>query len=218
VNYPAQQTGYAASGGLTAQAGYSGQVNSQGSVSRQLQANNPAIARVPTLSNSPALAGSSTATCTTCTSSTVVKEGVCSVCPYPSGCPTSANSGSLNAPGGYLPESYKAVYPRPSTCRCNEYYVQTCPGKLGTVAGVFSEEWLPLWSKISRPGIYWSYEWTMCAGSHGNYCAPEVKNFGYKSAGWYQTWFKGNEPGWHILSYQSNDWSNYVYIYVWPAD
>jgi hypothetical protein len=218
VNYPAQQTGYAASGGLTAQAGYSGQVNSQGSVSRQLQANNPAIARVPTLSNSPALAGSSTATCTTCTSSTVVKEGVCSVCPYPSGCPTSTNSGSLNAPGGYLPESYKAVYPRPSTCRCNEYYVQTCPGKLGTVAGVFSGEWLPLWSKISRPGIYWSYEWTMCAGSHGNYCAPEVKNFGYKSAGWYQTWFKGNEPGWHILSYQSNDWSNYVYIYVWPAD
>jgi hypothetical protein len=217
-NYPAQQTGYAASGSLTAQAGYSGQVNNQGSVGRQLQANNPAIVRVPTLSNSPALAGSSTATCTTCTSSTVVKEGVCSVCPYPSGCPTSLNSGSLTAPGGYNPGSYRAVYPRPSTCRCNEYYVQTCPEKLGTVAGVFSGEWLPLWSKISRPGIYWSYEWTMCAGSHGNYCAPEAKNFGYKSAGWYQTWFKGNEPGWHILSYQSNDWSNYVYIYVWPAD
>ena len=206
VNYPAQQTGYAASGSLPSQAG------------RQLQANNPAIARVPTLSNSPALAGSTTATCTTCTSSTVVKEGVSSACPYPSGCPTSLNSGSLTAPGGYLPESYKAVYPRPSTCRCNEYYVQTYPGKLGFVAGVFSGEWLPLWSKISRPGIYWSYEWTMCAGSHGNYCAPEAKNFGYKSAGWYQTWFKGNEPGWHILSYQCNDWSNYVYIYVWPAD
>ena len=218
VNYPAQQTGYAASGSLTAQAGYSGQVNNQGPVGRQLQASNPAIVRVPTLSNSPALAGSTTATCTTCTSSTVVKEGVCSVCPYPSGCPTSLNSGSLTAPGGYNPGSYKAVYPRPSTCRCNEYYVQTCPGKLGTVAGVFSGEWLPLWSKISRPGIYWSYEWTMCAGSHGNYCAPEAKNFGYKSAGWYQTWFRGNEPGWHILSYQSNDWSNYVYIYVWPAD
>jgi len=218
VNYPAQQTGYAASGSLTAQAGYSGQVNNQGPVGRQLQANNPAIVRVPTLSNSPALPGSSTATCTTCTSSTVVKEGVCSICPYPSGCPTSTNSGSLTAPGGYNPGSYKAVYPRPSTCRCNEYYVETCPGKLGTVAGVFSGEWLPLWSKISRPGIYWSYEWTMCAGSHGNYCAPEAKNFGYKSAGWYQTWFKGNEPGWHILSYQSNDWSNYVYIYVWPAD
>ncbi len=206
VNYPAQQTGYSASGSLPSQAG------------RQLQANNPAIVRVPTLSNSPALAGSTTATCTTCTSSTVVKEGVSSACPYPSGCPTSANPGSLTAPGGYLPESYKAVYPRPSTCRCNEYYVQTCPGKPGFVAGVFSEEWLPLWSKISRPGIYWSYEWTMCAGSHGNYCAPEVKNFGYKSAGWYQTWFKGSEPGWHILSYQCNDWSNYVYIYVWSAD
>jgi hypothetical protein len=96
--------------------------------------------------------------------------------------------------------------------------VQTCPGKLGTVAGVYCEEWLPLWSKISQPGNYWSYEWSTCPSSHGNYCSPEAKNFGYKGAGWYQTWFKGNEPGWHILIYKCNDWSNYVYIYVWPAE
>ena len=214
ANYPAQQT----SGSIPVQASYPGQVSNQGSITRQLQANNPAIVRVPALSNSPALAGSSTETCTTCTSSTVVKEGVCSVCPYPSGCPADTNSVSLTAPGGYSPKSYKAVYPRPSTCKCNEYYVQTCPGKLGTVAGVYCEEWLPLWSKISQPGTYWSYEWSMCPSSHGNYCAPEAKNFGYKRAGWYQTWFKGNEPGWHILIYKCNDWSNYVYIYVWPAD
>ena len=218
ANYPAQQTGYPASGSIPIQASYPGMADNQGSMTRQLQANNPAIVRVPVLSNSPVSSGSSTETCTTCTSSTVVKEGVCSICPYPSGCPTDTNSVSGTAPGGYSPKSYKAVYPRPSTCKCNEYYVQTCPGKLATVAGVFSEAWLPLWSKISQPGVYWSYEWTMCTGSHGNYCAPEAKNFGYKSAGWYQTWFKGNEPGWHILSYQSNDWSNYVYIYVWPED
>ncbi|HEX7444858.1 MAG TPA: hypothetical protein VF300_00565 [Methanothrix sp.] len=220
-NYPAQKSNaFAANAPISipVQASYPGQVSNQGSISRQLQANNPAIVRVPALSNSPALAGSSTETCTTCTSSTVVKEGVCSVCPYPSGCPADTDSVSLTAPGGYSPKSYKAVYPRPSTCKCNEYYVQTCPGKLGTVAGVYCEEWLPLWSKISQPGTYWSYEWTACPSSHGNYCAPEAKNFGYKRAGWYQTWFKGNEPGWHILSYQCNDWSNYVYIYVWPAD
>ena len=158
ANYPAQQT----SGSVPVQAIYPGQVVSQGSITRQLQANNPAIVRVPALSNSPVSAGSSTETCTTCTSSTVVKEGVCSVCPYPSGCPADTNSVSLTAPGGYSPKSYKAVYPRPSTCKCNEYYVQTCPGKLGTVAGVYCGEWLPLWSKISQPGTYWSYEWSTC--------------------------------------------------------
>lgn len=218
TNYPDQQNGYPASGSIPAQSSYPGQVDSQASMGRQLQANNPAIVKGPAFVNAPALTGSSTETCTTCTSSTVVKEGVCSVCPYPSGCPTGTASGSLTAPSGYAPKSYKAVYPKPSTCKCNEYYVQTCQGKLGTIAGVFSEEWLPLWSKITRPGVYWSYEWTMCTSSHGNYCAPEAKNFGYKGTGWYQTWFKGNKPGWHILSYQCNDWSNYVYIYVWPAN
>ena len=108
---------------------YPGQVSNQGTMTRQLQANNPAIVRVPAVSYSPVSAGTSTETCTTCTSSTVVKEGVCSVCPYPSGCPSDTNSVSLTAPGGYSPKSYKAVYPRPSTCKCNEYYVQTCPGK-----------------------------------------------------------------------------------------
>ena len=222
ANNPDQQNGYPASGSIPAQSSYPGQVNNQATMGRQLQATNPAMVNGPVFVNAPALTGSrhgaSTETCTTCTSSTVVKEGVCSVCPYPSGCPTETASGSLTAPSGYTPHSYKAVYPKPSTCKCNEYYVQTCQGKLGTVAGVFSEEWLPLWSKISRPGVYWSYEWTMCTSSHGNYCAPEAKNFGNKGTGWYQTWFKGNKPGWHILSYQCNDWSNYVYIYVWPAD
>jgi hypothetical protein len=29
---------------------------------------------------------------------------------------------------------------------------------------------------------------------------------------------KGDGLGWHILSYHSNDWSNYIYIYVWPKE
>ena len=133
-------------------------------------------------------------------------------------CTTCTASASLNAPYGYAQESYKAVYPVPSTCRCNEFYVQTQPGKLGTVAGVFYGEWLPLWSKVSRSGVYWSSEWMICKNQKGYYCSPEVRNFGYKNTGWYQTWFRGNNPGWHILSYYCNDWSNYVYIYVWPAN
>jgi hypothetical protein len=165
----------------------------------------------------PGQASASSKTCTTCTSSTVVAGGVSSIYPDNTGCPTCAPIASQSAPYGYVAQSYQAVYPVPSICRCNEYYVQSCPGKLATVAGVFCGKWLPLWSKVSRPGVYWSFEWTACSGP-GYYCPPEVKNFGYKSTGWYQTWFKANNPGWHILSYCCNDWSNYVYIYVWPAE
>jgi len=164
----------------------------------------------------PVQASASSKTCTTCTSSTVIAGGVSSIYPDNAGCSTCAPIASQSAPYGYVAQSSQAVYPVPSICRCNEYYVQSCPGKLATVAGVFNGEWLPLWSKVSRPGVYWSFEWTACSGP-GYYCPPEVKNFGYKSTGWYQTWFKANNPGWHILSYCCNDWSNYVYIYVWPA-
>jgi len=163
-------------------------------------------------------ASSSSKTCTTCTSSTVIAGGVSSSYPYEKSCPTCATSASQSAPYGYAAQSYQAVYPVPSICKCNEYYVQSCPGRLATVAGVFCGGWLPLWSKVSRPGAYWSFEWTVCSSGPSYYCSPEVKNFGYKSTGWYQTWFKGNNPGWHILSYHCNDWSNYIYIYVWPAD
>ncbi|MDD2754025.1 MAG: hypothetical protein PHS80_00725 [Methanothrix sp.] len=172
---------------------------------------NPAIAN-------PALASSSRKTCATCTSSTVITGGVSSSDPYETSCPNCAFPASQSAPYGYAAQSYQAVYPVPSICKCNEYYVQSCPGRLATVAGVFCGSWLPLWSKVSRPGTYWSFEWMTCSSGTGYYCSPEVKNFGYKSTGWYQTWFKANNPGWHILSYCCNDWSNYVYIYVWPAD
>jgi hypothetical protein len=186
----------------------------------------------------------------TVTRSTVITSGVSSSSPYGTPFGSSAASVGGRPPAGYMAQGgYNAVYPRPSVCKCNEYYVQGCPGgDLDTVAGVFCGEWLPLWSKISRPGDYWSYEWKICGsegygscspyvdncGSEGygscspyvdncgcggsGFCSPEVRNFGYKCAGWHQTWFKGDYLGWHILSYHSNDWSNYIYIYVWPKE
>jgi len=172
----------------------------------------------PSASNLPGQAISSSKTTATITSSSVIAGGVSGSYPYAQGCPNCAAVQSIAAPYGYAAQSYQAVYPVPSICRCNEYYVQSCPGRLATVAGVFCGAWLPLWSKVSRPGVYWSFEWTACSSGPSYYCPPEVKNFGYKSTGWYQTWFKGNNPGWHILSYNCNDWSNYIYIYVWPAD
>ncbi|WP_296607999.1 hypothetical protein [Methanothrix sp.] len=117
------------------------------------------------------------------------------------------------------------VFPRVASCRCpeercgcNAYYIQIWPNKLVTAAGVVQGEWLPLWSHIRRPGKYWSYEWAPCGSfPRGYYCSPSVKCFGYKSAGWFPTWFYGEEIGWHILAYCTTDWSNYIYIYVWPG-
>lgn len=157
--------------------------------------------------------GYSARPCTACIGSTMAAGGVSSSYPSEGNCPTCASAG-LTAPRGYAPQSYQAVYPRPSTCRCNEYYVQYYPNRISTVAGVYCGEWLPLWSKISRPGVYWSYEWTLSGSAYGS---PEVRNFGYKNAGWYQTWFSSSDAGWHVLSYHCNDWSNYIYIYVWPT-
>ena len=172
-------------------------------------------------STAPAASSTSARTTTTCTTSTLISEGVYGICPYvdDSGCCQDDKiSKGLEGPSKYASPSSKAVFPKPSKCRCNEYYVPSCKGDIDTVAGVYCDEWLALWSKISRSGEYWSYEWKVCHSSSSKDCNPEVKNFGYKNAGWYQTWFRGSEPGWHILSYHCGDWSNYVYIYVWPAD
>jgi hypothetical protein len=148
------------------------------------------------------LAQSGYSTCPTCTDKTSTTGGLSAYVP-------------ASVPD-YTGGTYQAVYPTPVAYRCNEYYVQTCSGKLSTIAGAKYGGWLPLWSKIGKPGVYWSFEWTQC-GSPLVYCYPDVKSFGYKGMGWYQTWFRGNNPGWHILSYYNSDWSNYVYIYVWPA-
>jgi hypothetical protein len=119
-----------------------------------------------------------------------------------SNCATCTGRSSMATPAGYP---------------VHEYYVQLCQGQLSTTAGIYCGQWLPLWSKISKPGDYWSFEWALCGSQPGYYCPVEIKNFGYKGTGWYQTSFRGDKLGWHILCYCCGDWSNYVYIYVWPA-
>jgi hypothetical protein len=161
---------------------------------------------------------SASGSCSTCTGSTSIAGGVSCACPFDAVSGPCSPLASDSAPVGYVVQSPQAVYPLPAVCKCNEYYVQVCEGNLKTVAGVFSGEWLPLWSKVNRAGEYWSFEWTICGSKGSYYCSPDVKSFGKKNVGWHETWFKGNDPGWHILSYHCNDWSNYIYIYVWPAD
>ena len=145
---------------------------------------------------------------------------------YATGCGSYATGYSYDGKGSISPPGYGEgtdtisdfglVYTPMAASKYNEYFVQIRPNKLTTVASTQKGEWLQLWSKIKRPGMYWSFEWPPCKS--GYYCAPEVKSLGYKKEGWYTTWFKSNAPGWHLLCYQCNDWSNYVYIYVWPFD
>lgn len=216
--YPAEEIGPASGGypiksGYPVQSGYPDQSNYFDQGGYPLQSGYPVQSSYPSkgFAGGTGLSSSAAQGCPTCVG------GVSSSYPVQGGCPTCSASAGLTAPSGYAPQSYHAVYPRPSSCRCYEYYVQVLPGKISTTAGVKCKDWLPLWSKISRPGMYWSFEWALCGNPPASYCPPEVKNFRYKGPGWCQTWFRGNKPGWHVLSYYCNDWSNYVYIYVWPA-
>jgi hypothetical protein len=154
--------------------------------------------------------GTAQGSCTNCAAS----GKQMSSCTGQSNCQTCAIQGLVTQPAQVV-QTYKAVFPNPSTCKCNEYYLQNWQNNLCTVGSARCNEWLPLWSKINQAGNYWSFEWTMCGTN--SFCSPEVKNFGCKGAGWHQTWFRGNKAGWYVLSYYCNDWSNYVYIYVWPS-
>jgi hypothetical protein len=89
----------------------------------------------------------------------------------------------------------------------NKLYVSYVPQ---TVAGCRLYGWLPMWLQTSRSGPIWFYEWYPSGKLSVNY-------LGYASGGWQKKWFNGDTPGWHILQYHSRGWSNYIYIYVYPA-
>ncbi len=128
---------------------------------------------------------------------------------YQDSCSASSCSGQVY--------SSQAVYPQKACYSKNEYYIQVWPSKLTTTAGARCGERLPLWSKITTPGTYWSFEWSPSSSFPRSYYSfPEINNFGYKGSGWTSTWFQSRTSGWHILIYICNDWSNYIYIYVWP--
>ena len=67
-----------------------------------------------------------------------------------------------------------------------------------------------MWLQTSGSGPIWFYEWSPNGQLRVNY-------LGYASAGWQKKWFNGDAPGWHILQYYSQGWSNYIYIYVYDG-
>jgi|GEM_PF-351878 len=108
---------------------------------------------------------------------------------------------------GYTyPSSSKAVVSEVVKAK-NKLYVSYVPQ---TTGGCKLFGWQPMWLQISSSGPVWFYEWY----PNGEL---RVKYLGYSSAGWNKKWFNGDVPGWHILQYYCNGWSNYIYIYVFSS-
>lgn len=94
-------------------------------------------------------------------------------------------------PGGFAPNSLYISYAPQTVAGCNYY------------------AYLPLWLQTSRSGSAWFYEWYPSGYLDVNYA-------GYINyPGWYKRWFFADVPGWHILQYYCNGWSNYAYVYVY---
>ena len=89
----------------------------------------------------------------------------------------------------------------------NRLYISSVPQ---TVAGCTLYGWLPMWLQTSGSGSVWFYEWYPNGRLSVNY-------LGFSSKGWQKKWFNGDTPGWHIIQYYSNGWSNYIYVYVYGA-
>jgi hypothetical protein len=94
-------------------------------------------------------------------------------------------------PGGYAPNSLYVSYAPNTVAACNLYAN------------------LPLWMRTSSRGTAWFYEWYPSGRLDVNYAG----SISYQ--GWYRRWFFADTPGWHILQYYCNGWSNYAYIYVY---
>lgn len=104
--------------------------------------------------------------------------------------------------------TYKKVIVPPGGFAPNSLYVSYAPQ---TVAGCNLYANLPLWMNTARAGNIWFYEWYPNGMLDTQYA-------GYVYyPGWYKRWFFADVPGWHILQYYCNGWSNYAYIYVYGA-
>ena len=122
----------------------------------------------------------------------------------------SAALGSTNGIGDGLARStYSAamsmmVVP-PGIGAPNKLYASFVPQ---TIGGCYLNGWLSMWLQTSRSSPIWFYEWYPDGRLDVNY-------LGYSYPGWQKRWFYGDTPGWHVLQYYSQGWSNYVYIYVY---
>ncbi len=123
---------------------------------------------------------------------------------------SSQNAAYASAPQGLKatansPTYNQVIYPTGSYSQ-NSLYISYAPQ---TVASCNLYANLPLWLKTSGSGNIWFYEWY----PNGMLDTQYAGNVNFP--GWYKRWFFADVPGWHILQYYCNGWSNYAYIYVY---
>jgi len=99
---------------------------------------------------------------------------------------------------------YRMIMPQ-GIMGSNKFYAYQVPT---TVTGCNLYGYLPLWLQVSTSGQVWGYEWYPSG-------YLDVQYLGFANPGWHKRWFQGDTPGWHILQYYCNGWSNYIYIYVY---
>ncbi|MBN1322702.1 MAG: hypothetical protein JW986_01705 [Methanotrichaceae archaeon] len=114
-------------------------------------------------------------------------------------------SGSAMAYSTYVDPGISRMVLPPGIGSPNRLYSPNVPV---TVTSCSFNGWLPMWLNIKGYGQVWFYEWYPQGWLN-------VDNYGYASPGWRKMWFNGNTPGWHIMQYYCNGWSNYLYIYVY---
>jgi len=103
-------------------------------------------------------------------------------------------------------QTYSMVITPQGSYAPNSLYISYAPR---TVASCNLYANLPLWMKTTTQGHIWFYEWYPSGMLDTNYA-------GYVYyPGWYKRWFFADTPGWHIMQYYCNGWSNYAYIYVY---
>ncbi len=109
-----------------------------------------------------------------------------------------------------LARTYKGTYMvlPPGASSANRFYIPYSPS---TVAGCNLGQWLPMWLDVRGSGPLYSYEWYPNGRLVTNYLAF------IPYPGWQKMWFNGDAPGWHILQYFCNGWSNYIYVYVYGS-
>ncbi|MDM7939887.1 MAG: hypothetical protein QUS07_06045, partial [Methanothrix sp.] len=128
----------------------------------------------------------------------------------PSDLTAGAGSTTYGSTTGSMTASSPWYYPG-SMVSPNKFYVQTSYG-LATVGGCRYGGYLPLWADISSGGNLFVYEW------YPGQSTPHVRFWDWTWTGFKKGWFYGDVAGWHILCYNCRDWSNYVYIYVYPTN
>jgi hypothetical protein len=125
---------------------------------------------------------------------------------------TEGSARSFAPEGQFADQTVMRMILPPGPSALNRFYVSYVPQ---TIASSSLYGWLPTWLQISSSSPIWGYGYPVWGYEWYPSGRLDCQFLGYASQGWHKRWFYADEPGWHILQYYCNGWSNYIYIYVY---